>query len=308
MRRRHILRRRVDGVVLLDKRAGVSSNKALQEVRDLFRAEKAGHTGSLDPLATGLLPVCLGEATKVSAFLLDADKHYRVTCRLGVKTTTGDAEGEVTETAPVPALDAVHVTTILERFKGDIEQIPPMYSALKHAGKRLYELARRGVDVERRPRTVTIHELRLLAIDGECLEFEAQCSKGTYIRTLAEDIAAALGTVGHVAALRRLGVGPYGAEGMHTVEALQALAAQGQAALDAVLLPVDSAIRDWPAVTLTTDMAWYLLRGQAVLVPRAPTAGHVRIYAETGRFLGVGEIRDDGLVAPRRLVAPPSHA
>jgi tRNA pseudouridine55 synthase len=292
--------RKVNGVLLLDKPLGMTSNAALQEVKHLFRAQKAGHTGSLDPLATGLLPICMGEATKISAFLLSADKHYRVRCRLGERTTTGDAEGEVIERRPVSdcALDRLEV--ILGRFRGEIEQIPPMYSALKYQGDRLYNLARQGVEVERAPRRVTIHALDLLAASEAEFEIDVRCSKGTYVRTLAEDIGEALGCGAHVVALRRLGVGPFDAPAMHELDALRARAADGFEALDAALLPLDQALTDWPKVVLGRDSVYYLRQGQPVLVPRAPTQGWVRLYTDE-HFFGVGEILDDGRVAPRRL-------
>lgn len=302
-------RRAVDGIVLLDKPEGMSSNAALQAVKRLYHAKKAGHTGSLDPLATGLLPLCLGEATKFSAHLLDADKRYRAVCRLGTRTATGDREGEVTETRPVPAPGEAEIEKVLAGFRGVIRQIPPMYSALKHQGRRLYELAREGREVERPPREVTIHELRCTAFEGDRLTLEVRCSKGTYVRTLAEDIAAALGTVGHLESLRRTGAGPYTDADMHDLDELRRRAETGgEAALDACLLGVDTAVADWPELRLDADSAWYLGRGQAVLVPGAPTAGAVRLYArESGRFLGIGRILDDGRVAPRRLLAHPEQ-
>ncbi|MGA9851619.1 MAG: tRNA pseudouridine(55) synthase TruB [Gammaproteobacteria bacterium] len=295
-------RRDVHGVLLLDKPVAMTSNYALQAVKRLFHARKAGHTGSLDPLASGLLPLCFGEATKVSAFLLDADKEYQVTCTLGTRTTTADAEGAVLETRPVPVLAEALIEQTLALFRGDIRQIPPMYSALKHKGERLYDLAREGIEIKREPRTVSIHELRLLAFTPESLELRVHCSKGTYIRTLAEDIAGALGTCGHVSVLRRLAVGPYGNTfPMHGLTQLQQLANAGPEALDDLLLPVDSAVSHWPKVNLGADAAWYFLRGQAVLVPGAPTDGWLRVYTEM-RFLGLAEVLSDGRVTPRRLV------
>jgi tRNA pseudouridine55 synthase len=296
--------RAVDGVLLLDKPVGWTSNAALQSVKRLFQARKAGHTGSLDPLASGLLPVCLGEATKVSAFLLDADKRYRVTACVGVKTTTGDADGEVVARAEggAPAPDRGLLIDALRALTGTIEQVPPMHSALKHGGRRLYELARAGVVVERPPRTVQIHALELVSADRDAFTLDVRCSKGTYVRTLVEDIAERLGTYAHVTALRRLGVGPYGEEGMLGLPELESLAAAGAEALDAVLLPMDTAAGQWPSVNLPSDSAHYLLRGQAVMVPRAPTEGWVRLYTEGARFLGIGRITEDGLVAPKRLV------
>jgi tRNA pseudouridine55 synthase len=303
MTRERKRRRNISGIVLLDKDPGPTSNEALQTVKRLFQAQKAGHTGSLDPLASGLLPVCLGEATKVSGFLLDANKRYWVRCRLGQRTTTGDAEGKVVEIRPVEGLDQTRVERVLEGFEGSQEQIPPMYSALKHQGQRLYKLARQGVEVERKPRPVVIHTLKLLCFEGDTLEFGVRCSKGTYVRTLAEDIGAALGCGAHVIALRRLAVGPYDGVEMVDLATLRRLAAEGAGRLDTVLLPMESALAEWPDVRLSDDAAYYLRRGQPVLVPHAPTQGWVRLYARDRRFLGVGQILDDGRVAPRRLVS-----
>jgi tRNA pseudouridine55 synthase len=304
MGRRRGDERRVDGILLLDKPAGLTSNAALQKVKRLYRARKAGHTGSLDPLASGLLPICLGEATKVSAFLLDADKHYWVSCRLGVRTSTADAEGEVLETRPVTAVSERRLREVMDGFRGEIEQVPPMYSAVKHQGQRLYTLARRGVEVEREPRRITIHAIELLDFHLPLVEIGVHCSKGTYIRTLVEDIGSALGCGAHVADLRRYGVGPYEASGMVTFEALEdCLAREGEAGLDRWLLPMESGLSQWPDVRLSVDAAFYLRQGQPVLVPHAPTTGLVRLYEGQRRFLGVGEILDDGRVAPRRLLS-----
>ncbi len=302
MARRHSKGRNVLGILLLDKPAGMTSNAALQTVKRLFRARKAGHTGSLDPLATGMLPICFGEATKISGFLLDSDKRYRLSCRLGIKTATGDAEGEVIDERPVPALTEAMVEEALAPLRGTIQQLPPMYSALKHQGERLYKLARAGQEVAREPRTVTIHELVLLGMTPDTLELEVKCSKGTYVRTLAEDLGEALGCGAHVSVLRRLEVGPYRQpDQMLTLDELRHLAEDGTDALDRVLLPLESALGDYPAVRLSTDSAFYVRQGQAVLVPRAPTEGWVRLYRDDDRFLGMGEIQDDGKVAPRRL-------
>lgn len=294
--------RKISGILLLDKPAGVSSNAALQKAKRLYNAAKAGHTGSLDPLATGLLPVCLGEATKVSAFLLDADKRYVTSIRLGIKTATADAEGEVIETAEVPEIPLERLGEVLESFLGDIRQLPPMYSAVKHKGERLYKLAREGVEVEREPRTITIHDLVCLDFNGVTLKLDIHCSKGTYVRTLAEDVSEALGTVGHVAELRRTAVGPFTDSDMVTVEQLEAYASEGFDALDALLLPVDSGLVQWPEVRLNADASHYLLQGQPVFCPGAPTSGRVRIYDNNDRFLGAGEITSDGLVAPKRMM------
>lgn len=295
-------RRPVNGVLLLDKPVGWTSNAALQTVKRLYQAAKAGHTGSLDPLASGLLPLCLGEATKLSGLLLNANKSYRFTCRLGVTTATGDADGEVLVTRRVGPLDREQVEAVLQRFRGVIQQVPPMYSALKRNGQPLYKLARKGIEVEREPRAVTIHELRLLRLEAQALECEMRCSKGTYVRTLAADLGEALGCGAHIAALRRTAVEPYDATRMVTLDTLQERAEQGFAALDELLLPLDSAVADWPAVRVQGDAAFYLRQGQPVLVPRAPTQGWVRLYENDQCFLGIGEILDDGRVALRRLL------
>ncbi|MFC1684203.1 tRNA pseudouridine(55) synthase TruB [Pseudomonadota bacterium] len=294
--------RNVQGILLLDKPMGITSNAALQQVKRLFNARKAGHTGSLDPLANGLLPICLGGATKISAFLLDADKHYRVRIQLGVTTTTADAEGEVLETRSAEGISEQDIQGVLGRFSGEIQQLPPMYSALKHKGERLYKLARQGIEVEREPRPVTIHSLQFVEAELPEFELDVHCSKGTYVRTLAEDIGEALGCGGHVVALRRTGVGPFDTEGWVDMETLEAKAEEGFDALDKLLLPIDSAIGHWPEVRLTADTAYYLRMGQPVMVPRAPTEGWVRLYEGEGAFIGVGEIQDDGKVAPRRLI------
>jgi tRNA pseudouridine55 synthase len=302
--------RDVSGVLLLDKPQGSSSNHALQKVKHLFGAAKAGHTGSLDPLATGMLPVCFGEATKISAFLLDADKRYHLKCQLGVSTTTGDAEGEVTATQDVSAITENDVKAVLPEFIGEIEQVPPMYSALKHNGERLYKLARQGIEVERKARRITIYAIEFISLVKEevqgdeqprlILELDVSCSKGTYVRTLVEDIAKKLDCGAHITSLRRLSVGPY-ADQMLTMEQLTALAEQGNAVLDTCLHPVDSGVADWPDVHLGSDAAFYVKQGQPVMVAHAPTQGWVRIYDQS-QFLGVGEIQDDGLIAPRRMI------
>jgi len=297
--------RNVSGVLLLDKPQGCSSNHILQKVKRLFDAAKAGHTGSLDPLATGMLPVCLGEATKISAFLLDSDKKYRFKCQLGVSTNTGDAEGEVIDTQDATAITEQDILAVLPEFIGEIEQIPPMFSALKHNGERLYDLARKGIEVERKPRSITIYDINFISLVTDdqqriILELEVECSKGTYVRTLAEDIAKKLDCCAHITALRRLSVGPYSGD-MVTIDELMSLAEDGQDALDACLQPIDSGVADWPDVHLGSDAAFYVRQGQPVLVPHAPTEGWVRIY-DQNHFLGLGEIQDDGLVAPRRMI------
>jgi len=293
--------RAIDGILLLDKPAGISSNGAMQRVRVLFDARKAGHTGNLDVPATGLLPVCLGEATKITPYLLDAAKSYQARILLGERSDTGDAAGRIIERRPVPALSGADVTAALARFTGRISQVPPMYSALKHEGERLYRLAARGEIVERKPREVVIHRLQQLAFDGETLDIEVACSKGTYVRTLAEDLAAALGTCGRLETLRRLEVGPFRIADAHTLDALSALGEAGTAALDELLIPMDRALGGLPAVTLGGDSAFYLRHGQPVRVS-GPESGVVRLYGPDEDFLGVGEMLGDGRVAPRRLL------
>lgn len=303
MARRH-RGRAVNGILLLDKPVGVSSNGALQTVKRLYAAAKAGHTGSLDPLATGMLPICFGEATKFSQYLLDADKSYRVRARLGVITDSGDADGEVLSEHPVSA-DAATISAALMGFVGSIEQVPSMFSAIKHQGQPLYKLARQGIEVERKARQVTIHGIEVLAVDGAEISFEVSCSKGTYVRSLVEDLGQQLGCGGHVTALRRLTAGPYPTERMLTLDQLGAMKESGGfAAIDQQLLPLSTAVADWPAAELGDNAATYLLQGQAVMANSRPQAGWVvLIQASTGRFLGVGEILEDGRVAPRRLLA-----
>jgi len=300
-------RRRVTGLVLLDKPRGLTSNAALQRVKRLFRARKAGHTGSLDPLADGMLPICLGQATKISGYLLGADKLYRTTARFGIRTDTADADGQTIEESPVTTVGRSVLEAALEGFRGEILQVPPMYSALKQGGKRLYELAREGREVLREPRKLTIHQLEIEKFDPHRPVLRIQCSKGTYIRTLVEDIASAAGTVGHVAELRRLSVGPFSEGSMLTLEALEQAAGQGLNVLDACLLPVDRAISDWPAVSLGVNEAYYLLQGHAVNSGTVPGPGLVRLYGQRQRFLGIGEVLADGRVAPRRLFVDRNH-
>jgi tRNA pseudouridine55 synthase len=286
------------GILLLDKPRGLSSNAALQRVRALFGREKAGHVGSLDPLATGMLPICLGEATKVAAEILAGRKCYRFTVTVGTRTTTGDAEGEVSERAAVPALERSHVETVLTNFVGAGEQVPPMYSALKRAGQPLYRLARAGVTVERAARTIEVSWLRLLALDPPSLTLEVLCSKGTYVRVLAEDIAAALGTLGHVSTLRREYVTPFEREPMHTLESLVEMRARAEMP---ALLPIDRPLGHLPAVHLEPEQVRRVSQGQAVLAAHAPRGARVRLYDEE-RFFGVGETDAAGAVYPRRLL------
>jgi len=296
------IRRSVSGIILLDKPRGFTSNAALQKVRWLLNAEKAGHTGSLDPLATGVLPLCFGEATKFSQYLLDADKAYETVAQLGVTTSTADAEGDVLERRPV-ALSAADIEAVLPRFRGDIQQVPPMHSALKRDGQPLYKLARAGEVVEREARSVTITRLELLEVIGDRVRLAVSCSKGTYIRTLVEDIGRALGCGAHVAELRRTQAGPFVLADTVSLEALeQAHGEGGSEALDRFLKPVDCGLQHWPLLSLSEHSAYYWLHGQPVRAPDAPAFGMVRVQDQNGRFIGIGEVSDDGRVAPRRLI------
>lgn len=298
--------RALNGILVLDKPAGFSSNQALQVAKKLFGAAKAGHTGSLDPLAIGVLPLCFGEATKFSQYLLDADKSYDSTFVLGLATTTGDAEGEEVSRSDASALSAADVSEALNDFEGEIEQIPSMYSALKHQGQPLYKLARRGKEVERKARRVLIKRIALTDFRAGALaeiDLLIECSKGTYVRTLAEDLGRRLGCGGHVSRLRRTRAGAFSLEDCVNLDTLEALKQGGQTAeMDALLRSADTAVARLPLVSLSQSGGYYIRQGQPVLVPNAPCDGMVRVALETGEFLGVGEILDDGRVAPRRLI------
>jgi len=301
-----IQRRDIDGIILLDKPGGWSSNQALGRVKYLLAARKAGHTGSLDPLATGLLPLCFGQATKVSGWLLDADKRYEAVARLGMVTSTGDLEGEILRENPVPAFSAAEIEQACAGLRGEIRQVPPMYSALKHEGRRLYELARRGIEVERPARTVTVHALTAAMIGPDRLQLQVWCSKGTYIRTLVEDLGQALGCGATVAELRRTGHGAFDAADMVTLETLENAAAEaGPQGLERWLLPADRALADRPEVRLDAASSRFLRQGQPVFVPGVRDAGPLRLYDPQGTFIGVGVLQDDGRVAPRRLFVSP---
>jgi len=292
----------VDGLLLLNKPAGLTSNQALQRVKHLLNARKAGHTGSLDPAATGMLPLCFGEATKVCAFLLNADKSYRVTAKLGIATDTGDADGTENATSDVPELSRDQWLAILEGFLGQSEQIPPMYSALKQGGKRLYELARKGETVERKPRPIRIDAIELLEIAGTRLVFTVHCSKGTYIRTLVEDIAAKAGTVAHTVRLHRESVAEFQADDMIELPRVEAAAEESRAALRDSLLPPDAALQALPAIALDVAGGQRFTAGQSVsAVQYEAVSGLARVYGGAGEFLGVGELSDGGQVAPRRV-------
>ncbi len=305
MGRRRARGRDVSGILLLDKPAGITSNFALQKVKRLFNANKAGHTGSLDPIATGVLPICLGEATKVSGYLLDANKGYLVTVKLGEKTTSADIEGEVIERRDVPDISKSYLQEVIDSFVGDIEQIPPMHSALKVDGQPLYKLAHQGIEIERKARPVTIYSIQLLDQRADELDLEVHCSKGTYIRTLAQDIGEKLGCGGHVKMLRRIAVAGFSLEDAITIEELEKMASEeGFDSLDKRLLSVGVALNDWPQVWLNSEMVYFLRRGQAVQVPQAPTQGLVALYGADKDFVGIGRILDDGRVAPKRLINP----
>lgn len=298
----------VNGVLILQKPQGITSNRALQEARHCFFAQKAGHTGSLDPLATGILPVCFGEATKFSQFLLDADKTYKATITFGETTDSGDADGRTLVKQDASDVTANRVSGILEGFIGEITQTPPMYSALKHNGEPLYKIARRGEKVAVKQRQVIIYKARLLDFrEGSQpqADIEVHCSKGTYIRTLAEDIGNALGCGGHISALHRSQVSVFHeSDGVVTLPELKVLQETADFdTMEKLLKPVDVSVQHFPEVVLTEESCFYLLQGQAVWVPKAPTEGTVRITSNTDNFLGIGKVLDDGRIAPTRLVA-----
>ncbi len=301
----HHEKRAVTGILLLDKPLGLSSNLALQRVKRVYSAVKAGHTGSLDPMATGVLPVCLGEATKVSQFLLESNKRYCAVLKLGQSTSTGDKDGVVLADQPVNFLNQEDVERAARTLIGERDQVPPMYSALKYQGQPLYKLARQGVTVEREPRHVYIFRLvcNLQTHDRyPLITLDVTCSKGTYIRTLAEEIAAVLGTIGHLVALRRLQSGPFNIADVITLDRLESIMqTSGQAAVDSLLRSPELAISHLPKLELSTASAICLRQGQPVLVPNSPVNGKVRLAKADGEFVGIGEMLDDGRVAPRKI-------
>ncbi|EGQ9296337.1 tRNA pseudouridine(55) synthase TruB [Vibrio parahaemolyticus] len=301
--------RPINGVILLDKPTGISSNDALQKVKRIYFAEKAGHTGALDPLATGMLPICLGEATKFSQFLLDSDKRYRVIAKLGERTNTSDSDGEVVETRPVDVtLEKLEAS--IEKFRGESDQVPSMFSALKYQGKPLYEYARKGIEVPRESRKITVYEIVLHRFEGDEVEMEVHCSKGTYIRTIVDDLGEMLGCGAHVTMLRRTAVAKYPYEKMVTLEQLNELLEQAhreeiapRELLDPLLMPMDTAVEDLPEVNLIPELADMVQHGQPVQVLGAPEQGALRLtMGEERLFIGVGEMNDDGKIAPKRLV------
>jgi len=301
--------RDVHGVLLLDKPQGVSSNDVLQKVKRIFNANRAGHTGALDPLATGMLPICLGEATKFSQYLLDSDKRYRVIARLGERTDTSDADGNIVQTRPV-SFSQADLDSALESFRGETLQVPSMFSALKHQGRPLYEYARQGIVIEREPRPITVYELQFIRWQDNELELEIHCSKGTYIRTIIDDLGEKLGCGAHVIMLRRVQVARYPYERMVTLEQLNSLLTEATEAgipletqLDPLLLPMDSPAADFPEVNIPPAVADFFRQGQPVQASNAPAQGLVRVSeGEARKFIGMAEIADDGRIAPRRLV------
>ena len=293
------MKRKVDGVLLLDKPAGLTSNTALQKAKRLFNAAKAGHTGTLDPFATGLLPLCLGEATKFSQFLLDADKVYLAEVKLGVRTSSGDLDGDVISQAPVEVTEA-QLRAALHPFMGEIEQIPPMHSALKHQGRPLYEYARAGVEIPRQARRVVVHGLDLEAFRGDRCILRVHCSKGFYVRALADDLGQLLGCGAHLVGLRRLAVGSFTLEEALTLADLEAMDEDGR---DSILAPADALIADVPALTLDAESQWQIMHGQPVWLPRLRVDDLYRIYGDDTVFLGVAQVNQDGKLAPKRLIA-----
>ncbi|TDO98156.1 tRNA pseudouridine(55) synthase TruB [Marinomonas balearica] len=295
--------RQVDGVVLLNKPLGLSSNQALQKVRRLYRAAKAGHTGALDPLATGMLPLCLGEATKFSQFLLDADKRYVTCIELGVRTTTGDKEGEVLSNEPVPVLSDGELDVLLDRFRGDITQVPPMYSALKYEGKPLYEYARQGITIERKSRLVTIRSLTVLERTNDTLTLDITCSKGTYIRTIGEDIGEALGCGAHLKTLHRVSTAGYNPKDMLTLEEFEALLDSGEATLDKRLMPSDTAVSHFEKVRLSDFESKEMSYGRPLSDSRNYVPETlVRLFRSSDDlFLGLGVIKDRKIKAYRLI-------
>ena len=292
-------KRQISGVLLLDKPPGFTSNAALQKVKRLFHAEKAGHTGTLDPLATGLLPICLGEATKFSQGLLDSEKTYQAVVKLGETTSTGDAEGDILSNQAVDVSRAC-VEQALSRLLGSVSQIPPMYSALKHRGKPLYAYAREGVQVERAPRKVRIESLRLDNITRQEIKITIHCSKGTYIRVLAEDLGNTLGCGAYLKTLRRTGVGPFRLNQAFTLPQLEAMNLEQR---DASLLPVDSLVQALPEILLEDENCSYFLRGNAISHAMTPISGTARIYNMKQIFIGLGEITAEGKIKPKRLIS-----
>ena len=299
-----VIFRDLNGILLLNKPLGLSSNAALQRARFIFRARKAGHTGSLDPQATGVLPLCFGEATKVSGYLLDSDKRYITTVQLGQTSTTGDTEGEILSSTPVTEFSDETLQTVLDQFTGSIIQVPPMFSALKHNGTPLYKLARKGIEVKRKQREVTIYELNLLSRTTDTLQLDVRCSKGTYIRTLAQDIGDALGFGAYITSLERTEVSPFDCSKIYTLEELEAMRDQqpDESLLDSALLPLDTALSNHPQIILDSAEASRIRNGLKVARHDIPNAPLIRVYHESGEFIGIGRFSSDGLLAPKRMM------
>jgi len=293
--------RAVDGIILLDKPSGLTSNAVLQQVRRMLEAEKAGHTGSLDPLATGMLPICLGTATRLSGYLLDSDKTYLARARLGLRTDTGDSEGQVVERSDSRVTESA-LRALIPAFSGSIAQTPPMYSAIKRSGRKLYELAREGIEVERAPRTVVIHALTLTAFDGQSFEFTVHCSKGTYIRTLAEDWVRAAGGLAHLVALRRTGVTPFDSRAMVSLEELEAQLRRNPES-PGCLLPVGAALAHWTQWMAGASEELELSRGRRVEVPRGLARGGVAVVNHREELLGIADHDGQGGLMPRRWLS-----
>lgn len=299
------MKRNIDGILLLDKSLEISSNKALQQIKHLYAAKKAGHTGSLDPLASGMLPICLGEATKFSQYLLDADKHYSVTAQLGIKTTTGDAEGEIISQKPVNNFSQEFIVNILAQFIGEISQIPPMHSAIKINGQPLYQLARKGKTIDRASRTVQIYKIDLIEFNKDQFTLNVYCSKGTYIRTLIEDIGEKLGCGAHVTFLRRTGIAYFQAEQMITFQQLQEVFQQeNYAAIDKYLLPINAMLNEYPILSISEEMAFKLYRGQEIAINENVSPGQImQLIINNKKFIGLGEIMPDNKLISKRLIS-----
>ncbi len=304
MRKKHkVIFRDLNGILLLNKPLGLSSNAALQRARFIFRARKAGHTGSLDPQATGVLPLCFGEATKVSGYLLDSDKRYITTVQLGQTTTTGDTEGDILSNTPVTEFSDEALQTVLDQFTGSITQIPPMFSALKYNGTPLYKLARQGIEVERKQREVTIYELNLLSRTKDTLLLDVRCSKGTYIRTLAQDIGDALGFGAYITSLERTEVSPFDCRKIYTIEALEnIIKQQDESTLDSILLPIDTALSNHPEILLNTEEATRIRNGLKVSRRDIPNSPLIRMYQAPKEFIGIGRFSSDKMLAPKRMM------
>ena len=298
--------RPISGLIVIDKPTGRSSNHVLQQIKRLFNAQKAGHTGNLDPLATGVLPICLGEATKLSSYLLAGDKRYQVTAQLGVATDSADADGNIIATSTVPMLDEEKVSAVLQQYLGQQTQIPPMYSALKVNGQPLYKLARQGIDVKRKERAITIDAINLIKLTDRSLTLDVACSKGTYIRTLIEDIAQSLDTLAHVTMLRRTHAAGYTLHQAHTIAEITAIAEQGESALDQSLQAVETILPNWHKLVLSAEQSQQIQYGQTIQYQETHQVGMVSLYNEQGKMLGIGDVSELSIVSPKRLFVFPN--